>query len=32
MAGAMTMGDLSHNTESLLKRIEDGQGRQRQLV
>ncbi|HSD97362.1 MAG TPA: Hpt domain-containing protein [Sulfuricaulis sp.] len=25
MAGAMTMGDLSHNTETLLKHIEDGQ-------
>ena len=25
MAGAMTMGDLSHNTETLLKYIEDGQ-------
>ena len=25
MAGAMTMGDLSHNTETLLKNIEDGQ-------
>jgi len=25
MAGAMAMGDLSHNTETLLKNIEDGQ-------
>jgi chemosensory pili system protein ChpA (sensor histidine kinase/response regulator) len=25
MAGAMTMGDLSHNTETLVKNIEDGQ-------